>query len=180
MYHDVSELVNVQPAPAAPDEWQPVQAEAEVPAAEPVVEPEPAPKPRKYKVEEIEGIGPAYAAILTGIGITTTEELLDAASTRKGRAELAEKTSISEKLILKWANRADLMRVPGIGEEYSDLLEAAGVDTVKELRRRIPENLHDVMLKVNEQDKLVRRPPHLSEVQAWVEAAKAIDPKMLY
>ncbi len=101
-------------------------------------------------------------------------------STRKGRFELAEKTSISEKLILKWANRADLMRVPGIGEEYSDLLEAAGVDTVKELRRRLPENLHDAMLKVNEQDKLVRRPPHLSEVQAWVEAAKIIDPKMSY
>ena len=85
---------------------------------------------------------------------------------------MLRRTSISEKLILKWANRADLMRVPGIGEEYSDLLEAAGVDTVKELRRRIPENLHDAMLKVNEQDKLVRRPPHLSEVQAWVEAAK--------
>jgi PAS domain S-box-containing protein len=187
MYHDVSELGRLQPAPVAPDEWQPVQVEEEAPLVEQVGEPEApqveqvsAPPPRKYKIEEIEGIGPAYAAILAGIGITTTEELLDAASTRKGRFELAEKTSISEKLILKWANRADLMRVPGIGEEYSDLLEAAGVDTVKELRRRLPENLHDAMLKVNEQSKLVRRPPHLSEVQAWVEAAKTIDPKMSY
>ena len=187
MYHDVSELVRTQPAAIPVDDWQPAQPEEEALPEEQVVEPE-APveepaagfTPRKYKVEEIEGIGPAYAAILSGIGIFTTEELLDAAATRKGRAELAERTSISEKLILKWANRADLMRVPGIGEEYSDLLEAAGVDTVKELRRRIPENLHDAMLKVNEQDKLVRRPPHLSEVQAWVEAAKLIEPRMLY
>jgi PAS domain S-box-containing protein len=187
MYHDVSELVSAQPVPVAADEWQPVQTEEEAPQEELAVEPEvpvveeaTGPAPRKYKVEEIEGIGPAYAAILSGVGIITTEELLDAAATRKGRADLAEQTSISEKLILKWANRADLMRVPGIGEEYSDLLEAAGVDTVKELRRRIPENLYDAMLKVNEQDKLVRRPPHLSEVQAWVEASKAIEPKMLY
>jgi len=194
MYHDVSELGRLQPVPVTPDEWQAVQAEEEAPLAEqavelesplaeqeaPVVEQVGVPAPRKYKVEDIEGIGPAYAAILSEVGIITTEELLDVASTRKGRSELAEKTSISEKLILKWANRADLMRVPGIGEEYSDLLEAAGVDTVKELRRRLPENLHDAMLKVNEQDKLVRRPPHLSEVQAWVEAAKIIDPKMSY
>jgi PAS domain S-box-containing protein len=198
MYHDVSYLVRAQPVPVAMDEWQPVQPEAEAPLEEEAVEPAEAveeqvveaeaplveaagaPAARKYKVEEIEGIGPAYAAILSGIGILTTEDLLDAAATRKGRADLAEKTSISEKLVLKWANRADLMRVPGIGEEYSDLLEAAGVDTVKELRKRIPENLHDAILKVNERDKLVRRPPHLSEVQAWVEAAKTIEPKMLY
>jgi predicted flap endonuclease-1-like 5' DNA nuclease len=199
MYNDVSELVRLQPVAAASDDWQPVEVEEEVPVEEEAplveeelqetpfveteveaVEQEAAPAPRKYKVEDIEGIGPAYAAILSEVGITTTEELLDAAATRKGRAELAEKTSISEKLILKWANRADLMRVPGIGEEYSDLLEAAGVDTVKELRRRIPENLHDAMLKANEQNKLVRRPPHLSEVKAWVEASKLIEPKMLY
>ena len=122
MYHDVSELVNVQPAPATPDEWSRSRLRKKFRWWSRWLSRRLPLKPRKYKVEEIEGIGPAYAAILTGIGIITTEELLDAASTRKGRAELAEKTSISEKLILKWANRADLMRVPGIGEEYSDLL----------------------------------------------------------
>jgi PAS domain S-box-containing protein len=187
MYHDVSELMRVQSEPAPEEESVQEQVEEASPLAEqvvddgaPLVEQPARPAPRVYKVEEIEGIGPAYAVILSGAGIITTEDLLDSAATRKGRTELAEKTSISEKLILKWANRADLMRVPGIGEEYSDLLEAAGVDTVKELRRRVPENLHDAMLKVNEQSKLVRRPPHLSEVRAWVEAAKSIEPKMVY
>ncbi|MCK4975724.1 MAG: DUF4332 domain-containing protein, partial [Anaerolineales bacterium] len=84
------------------------------------------------------------------------------------------------KLILKWVNRADLMRVPGVGEEYSDLLEAAGVDTIKELRNRNPEHLYQALLEVNEQKSLVRRAPHQSEVEAWVQAAEDIDPLLTY
>jgi predicted flap endonuclease-1-like 5' DNA nuclease len=86
-------------------------------------------------VEKIEGIGPSYAQRLSLVGITNTDDLLRLGASRKGREQLAELTGLSGKLILAWVNRADLMRVPGIGEEYSDLLELAGVDTVKELRR---------------------------------------------
>lgn len=135
---------------------------------------------RSIKLETIEGIGPTYAAKLGEVGIFTTEDLLAAAATRKGRQELAKKTEISDKLVLKWVNRADLMRVPGIGEEYSDLLEAAGVDTVKELRNRNPNNLFKTLLQVNEEKRLVRRPPHLSEVQAWIQAAKELETRVSY
>ncbi|OGO41882.1 MAG: ferredoxin [Chloroflexi bacterium RBG_16_58_14] len=128
----------------------------------------------------IEGIGPVYARALEEVGIITTEDLLDVAATRKGRADLAEKIGLSLKLILKWANKADLMRVPGVGEEFSDLLEATGVDTVKELRNRNPENLYRAMLEKNEEKSLVRRTPFLTEVQAWVQAAKEIEPRMTY
>jgi hypothetical protein len=105
---------------------------------------------------------------------------LVAAGTRKGRQDLAEKTGISGKLVLKWVNRADLMRVPGIGEEYSDLLEAGGVDTVKELRNRKAENLYKTLTQVNDEKSLVRRPPYLSEVEAWILAAKEIEPRVTY
>ena len=128
------------------------------------------------KIEAIEGIGPTYAAKLGEAGIRTTEGLLKAGASRKGRLELAEKTGIPDSKILEWVNRADLMRVKGVGEEYSDLLEAAGVDTVKELRNRNAENLFNAMLKVNEEKKLVRRPPSQKEVTGWVEAAKALEP----
>lgn len=128
------------------------------------------------KIEAIEGIGPAYAAKLGEAGIRTTEGLLKAGASRKGRMDLAEKTGITDSKILEWVNRADLMRVKGVGEEYSDLLEAAGVDTVKELRNRNAENLFNTMLKVNEEKKLVRRPPSLKEVTGWIEAAKALEP----
>jgi hypothetical protein len=105
---------------------------------------------------------------------------LQAGADRKGRQTLVDTTGISRGLILKWVNRADLMRVPGVGEEYSDLLEAAGVDTVKELRVRVPENLHRTMTEVNADKRLVRRLPHLSEVQAWVQAAKELEPLITY
>lgn len=137
-------------------------------------------QPPLIKVETIQGIGPTFAAKLGEVGIFTTEDLLAAGATRKGRQELAKKTEISEKLVLKWVNRADLMRVPGIGEEYSDLLEAAGVDTVKELRNRNPNNLFKSLLQVNEEKRLVRRAPHLSEVQAWIKAAKEIESRVTY
>jgi predicted flap endonuclease-1-like 5' DNA nuclease len=132
------------------------------------------------KVETIEGIGPVYAAKLGEIGILTTEDLLTAGATRKGRQELVEKTGVSDKLVLRWVNIADLMRVPGIGEEYSELLEAAGVDTVKELRNRNPNNLYNALIVANNEKNLVRRVPHLTEVQSWVQAAKELEPRMRY
>ena len=121
-----------------------------------------------------------FEITLIYVGITTTNGLLKAGATKKGRAELAEKSGISETLILEWVNLADLMRIKGIGEEYSDLLEEAGVDTVKELRNRRPENLHKAMLETNAQKKLVRRPPSLSEVESWVAQAKELPPVVSY
>jgi predicted flap endonuclease-1-like 5' DNA nuclease len=106
------------------------------------------------KIEEIEGIGPVYAKKLIEAGIKTTDDLLEACATPKGREDLAAKTGISSKLILEWVNLADLMRIKGIGEEYSDLLEEAGVDTVAELARRDPDNLHAKLLEINEKKNL--------------------------
>lgn len=130
----------------------------------------------------IEGIGPKNANLLRKAGIRGTVSLLNAACTRAGRKDLAAASGVSEKLILSWCNKADLMRVRGVGEEYSDLLEYAGVDTVKELRTRKPGNLHAKMLAVNSARKvgLVRRPPSLSEVEGWVKHAKTLKPMMIY
>ncbi|MEM2104737.1 MAG: DUF4332 domain-containing protein [Candidatus Bathyarchaeia archaeon] len=132
------------------------------------------------KIEEIEGIGPEYAKKLAGAGVKTTDDLLNAGATKKGRKELAEKTGISEKLILEWVNLADLFRIKGVAEEYSDLLEEAGVDTVVELAKRDPENLHAKILEVNKQKKLVKRPPTLEQVKNWVEQAKKLPRKVEY
>ncbi len=128
------------------------------------------------KITKIEGVGPAWAKKLKAAGVSTTESLLKAAADKKGRQRLAAQTGISEKLILEWVNLADLMRIKGIGEEYSDLLEEAGVDTVKELRNRRPDNLHQAMLQANARKRLVRRPPALSQVQSWVKQAKSLKP----
>jgi len=132
------------------------------------------------KVEDVEGIGPTYAKKLSEAGIKTTDDLLEAGATPKGRKTLTEKTGISEKLILEWVNLADLFRIKGVGEEYSDLLEEAGVDTVAELSKRVAENLHAKMLEVNEKKKLVRRPPTLDAVKQWVEEAKKLPRKVEY
>jgi len=121
---------------------------------------------------KIEGIGEKYAAKLQAAGVNTLEGLLENGKTPQGRKALAEATGIIEKLILEWANLADLFRIKGIGEEYSDLLEEAGVDTVMELAQRNPENLLAKMSEINEQKKLVRHLPVLSQVQDWVEQAK--------
>ena len=125
-------------------------------------------------ISKIEGIGPAYAAKLGEQGIKTTEGLLKAASSRKGRQDLSTQTGLSNHLILEWVNRADLMRVKGVGEEYSDLLEAAGVDTVRELANRNPDNLHNALLKTNAEKHLVRREPALSEVKSWINQSKRL------
>lgn len=133
-----------------------------------------------YKVEKIEGVGPKYAAKLDKVGIRNTKQLLERAATRKGRKELSEACGIDETLILKWANMCDLMRIKGIGEEFSELLEVAGVDTVKELAKRRADNLHKAMVEANEKRKLVRQLPGLAQVESWVGQAKAIEPVMKY
>jgi predicted flap endonuclease-1-like 5' DNA nuclease len=132
------------------------------------------------KIETIEGIGPAFAKKLRKIGVRSTGELLKKGATKKGRVELAEKAGISETLILEWVNLSDLMRVKGVGEEYSDLLEEAGVDTVKELRNRNAANLHAKILEVNAEKKLVRRPPALKAVEDWIKQAKSLPPIVKY
>jgi predicted flap endonuclease-1-like 5' DNA nuclease len=131
-------------------------------------------------IVKIEGIGPVYAEKLVAAGIKTTEKLLEAGAKAKAREELAAKTGIAHKLILEWVNLADLMRISGVGEEYSDLLEEAGVDTVVELSNRKPENLLQKILETNKEKKLVRRPPVLKQIQKWVEEAKKLPRKVEY
>jgi len=126
------------------------------------------------KLEIIEGIGPVYAEKLRAVGVRSLNALLQAGATPQGRKELAEKTGIGHEYVLDWVNRADLMRITGIGEEYSDLLEWAGVDTVPELAQRNPDNLHQRMLEVNEEKRLVRRPPTRDMVARWAEQAKTL------
>jgi predicted flap endonuclease-1-like 5' DNA nuclease len=113
-------------------------------------------------------------------GIETVEALLERGASAQGRRALVDATGISAKLILKWVNRADLARVKGVGEEYADLLELAGVDTVPELAQRNPQNLHQAMLAINEERKLVRRAPSLSAVQGWVAHAKELGRVVTY
>jgi predicted flap endonuclease-1-like 5' DNA nuclease len=133
-----------------------------------------------YPVLKIEGIGPKYAAKLDKIGIRKTQQLLDRAKTRKGRKDLAAEAGIDETLILKWANMCDLMRIKGVGEEFSELLEVAGVDTVKELAKRRADNLHKAMTEANTRRKLVRQLPGLGQVESWVTQAKTLQPMMQY
>ena len=133
-----------------------------------------------YPIADIEGIGPVYAGKLEAAGIKTTGALLKRAASPKGRKDLSSESGLEESQILKWANMADLMRVKGVGEEYSELLEAAGVDTVKELRNRRADNLHAKMVEVNAEKKLVRVLPGLSNVERWVAYAKELDPVMTY
>lgn len=133
-----------------------------------------------YKIEEIEGIGPVYGEKLRAAGVNNTDKLLEAAKTKKGRAELAEKSGLDEKKILKFANMADLFRISGIGSEYAELLEDAGVDTVPELAQRKPENLTAKMEEVNAEKKLVRRVPTLTEVEKWVAQAKELPRALEY
>ena len=134
----------------------------------------------QYKVEKIEGVGAKYAAKLAAAGITNTKHLLAKGASRKGRADLAKATGVDEKLILKWANMCDLMRIKGVGEEFSELLEIAGVDTVKELAKRRPDNLRQAMMDANQKRKLVRQLPSIGQCESWVKQAKDISPIMTY
>lgn len=126
------------------------------------------------KLSTIEGIGSAYEEKLKAAGIGSVESLLKSCTTKKGRKLTAVQTQISDKLILKWTNHADLMRVKGIGGEYAELLEAAGVDTVPDLSNRNPENLAEKIKAVNEEKALVRQIPALSQIQDWIQQAKAL------
>ena len=132
------------------------------------------------KLEMVEGIGQAYADKLRSAGVTTTEMLLEMGSTKKGREALAEKSGISGKLILEWVNHADLFRISGVGEEYADLLEASGVDTVPELAQRRADNLHEKLAEINTEKKLVRQLPSENQVQGWIDQAKKLPRKILY
>ncbi|GMR11614.1 MAG: hypothetical protein BMS9Abin28_2450 [Anaerolineae bacterium] len=126
----------------------------------------------------IEGIGEVYSGQLSAAGISTTEDLLEKAASPAGRQAIEEETGISGKLILRWANMADLFRISGVSEEYADLLEACGVDTVPELAQRNPENLFQALTQTNEEKKLVRGVPGESQVAGWVSQAKEL-PKIL-
>jgi len=128
----------------------------------------------------IEGIGKKYSVELKKIGIVTTEALLKAGAAPKGRQEIAEKSGISEKLILEWVNLSDLFRIKGVGEEYSDLLEEAGVDTVRELAQRNPKNLYQKLQETNEKKKLVRQLPTQADVEDWVAQAKKLPRAVSY
>lgn len=126
------------------------------------------------KIVNIEGIGPGYREKLAELGITTAEELLEKGASAAGRKSIAEGGGIADKLVLEWVNLADLLRIDGVGEEYSDLLEEAGVDTVAELAQRSPGNLHAKLEEVNATKNLVNRVPTLSAVEKWVEQAKSL------
>lgn len=133
-----------------------------------------------YKIDEIEGIGPVYGEKLRTAGIATVDQLLEKCAGKAGRAALAKETDIEEKMILKWTNHADLFRIPGVGPQFSELLEASGVDTVKELRNRNAENLYAKIVEVNESKKLVRRLPSQPQVAEMIEEAGKLEPLMTY
>ena len=128
------------------------------------------------KIEDIEGIGPSNGKKLRDAGINSVGKLLELCCDKKGRTAMAKSTGISESKLLKWVNHADLFRVSGIAGQYAELLEGAGVDTVKELRNRNAENLAAKMKEVNDKKKLVRRPPSAKVVAGWVEQAKSLPP----
>lgn len=133
-----------------------------------------------YKIIEIEGIGEVYAEKLIAAEVKTTEDLLEKAASKKGREKLAEETGISEKLILKWANHADLFRIKGIAGQFAELLEAGGVDTVKELRHRVATNLYAKLVEVNDAKHLCKRVPAVKELERMIAQAKELDPVMTY
>ncbi len=133
-----------------------------------------------YKIAEIEGIGDTYAEKLQAVGIKTTEDLLKACATPAGRKKIAEETGISGKLILKWTNHADLFRIKGVAGQFAELLEAAGVDTVKEFRHRVAANLQPKMVEVNDAKNLCNRVPSVSELEKMIEQAKELEPIITY
>jgi predicted flap endonuclease-1-like 5' DNA nuclease len=133
-----------------------------------------------YSITDLAGIGPEAAEKLRTVGIRTTARLLEQAKNAKGRKQLAERLGIDEKRILSWANLADRMRIKGVGEDYAALLQAAGVDTVKELKYRNPANLARKMAEANAKRKLVRVLPSDRAVVRWIEQAKRLQLKITY
>ncbi|NOZ53605.1 MAG: DUF4332 domain-containing protein [Gammaproteobacteria bacterium] len=132
------------------------------------------------QIESIEGIGPSFGEKLREIGIETTKQLLSAGATPSGRKDIVNKTGISACNILKWVNMADLFRINGVAGQFSEILEAAGVDTVKELRNRNVENLYQKISEVNDEKKLVRQIPNEKKVTDWVQQAKSLPPFVTY
>jgi predicted flap endonuclease-1-like 5' DNA nuclease len=132
------------------------------------------------KLTEIEGVGQVYAQKLQEAGIGTTQALLEKGASPQGRQEIAEQTGISGTLILQWVNHVDLFRIKGVAEEYADLLEAAGVDTVPELAQRNPENLHQKLVEVNQEKRLVRQLPTQDQVSDWIEQARQLPRVITY
>lgn len=130
------------------------------------------------QIEDIEGIGPQYAEKLRAAGITSTDKLLELGATAKTREEIATKTGISSKNILGWVNHADLFRIKGIGSQFSELLEAAGVDTVPELAQRNAENLQLALAKTNDEKKLAKTTPSVTQLTNWIAEAKTL-PKVV-
>jgi len=133
-----------------------------------------------YKIEEIEGIGPSLGQKLSDARVTKTDKLPEATKTKAQRKNLAEKSGVSPKKILTFANMADLFRISGVGQEFAELLEAAGVDTVPALAQRNAENLTKKMEEVNEDKKLTRRTPKADEVEKWVAEAKSLPRALTY
>ena len=131
-------------------------------------------------IEDLEGVGPKMGDTFRDNDIQTVEDLLERGATAAGRKALEEATGISGKRILTFVNMADLMRVKGVGAEYAELLQASGVDTVKELRNRNAENLAAKMAEVNEEKELTRSVPSAKVVTGWVEHAKELDPVIEY
>ncbi|MEA2023568.1 MAG: DUF4332 domain-containing protein [Actinomycetota bacterium] len=127
-------------------------------------------------IAAIESMDRLDATKLRKAGVRTTDALLSVAATRTGRRRLARETGLSESEILAWVNRADLMRIKGIGSEYADLLEVAGVDTIRELRRRNPDRLLTAMTDLNLRRRVIRRLPTNGMVTGWIEAAKGLEP----
>ncbi|MCM1066651.1 MAG: DUF4332 domain-containing protein [Muribaculaceae bacterium] len=133
-----------------------------------------------YKVIDIEGVGEAYARKLEEAGVSTTDQLLERSATPKGREALAQETGLSSKLILRWANHADLFRIKGVAGQFAELLEAAGVDTVKEFRHRVAANLQPKLVEINETRHLCGRIPSVAEVERMIEQAKELPPVLSY
>jgi predicted flap endonuclease-1-like 5' DNA nuclease len=128
------------------------------------------------RIEDVEGIGAVYAEQLAAAGVKTTDDLLSAGASSKGRDALAASSGISGKLILEWVNHVDLMRVKGVGSEYSDLLEAAGVDSPAELAQRNAGNLATTIQEVvAARPNIVRRAPTASMIADWIDQAKSLD-----
>jgi predicted flap endonuclease-1-like 5' DNA nuclease len=133
-----------------------------------------------YKINEIQGVGDVYAEKLLAANINKASELLEKCAAPAGRKALAEATGISDKLILRWTNHADLYRINGVGPQFAELLEAAGVDTVKEFRNRVAENLQPKLQELNEARHICGRVPAVVEVQKMIDLAKELEPKVTY
>jgi predicted flap endonuclease-1-like 5' DNA nuclease len=133
-----------------------------------------------YKIIDIQGIGPVYAEKLIAAGIETVDQLLERGASPKGRLEIEEATGIDHGRVLTWVNHADLFRIKGVGPQFAELLEVAGVDTVKEFRHRVAENLQPKLEEINEARHICGRTPSVAEVQKMIDLAKELEPKMTY